>query len=98
MQVGGKAKGLYALCELGLPVPSGFTITAAAYRDVVAAKGVGARIAEVLAQPDVADELKSAAIAALFADVDLPADLVSEIVPVKHPYQSGIRAQRGIEF
>jgi pyruvate,water dikinase len=79
MQVGGKAKGLYALCELGLPVPSGFTITAAAYRDVVAAKGVGARIAEVLAQPDVADELKSAAIAALFADVDLPADLVSEI-------------------
>jgi cob(I)alamin adenosyltransferase len=26
------------------------------------------------------------------------ADLVSEIVPVKHPYQSGIRAQRGIEF
>jgi cob(I)alamin adenosyltransferase len=26
------------------------------------------------------------------------ADLVSEIVPIKHPYKSGIRAQRGIEF
>ncbi len=26
------------------------------------------------------------------------ADLVSEIVPIKHPYKSGIKAQRGIEF
>lgn len=26
------------------------------------------------------------------------ADLVSEVVPIKHPYQSGIKAQRGIEF
>ncbi len=26
------------------------------------------------------------------------ADLVSEIVPIKHPYKSGVRAQRGIEF
>jgi len=26
------------------------------------------------------------------------ADLVSEIVPIKHPYKSGVRAQRGIDF
>ncbi len=26
------------------------------------------------------------------------ADLVSEVRPVKHPYQQGIKAQRGIEF
>ena len=26
------------------------------------------------------------------------ADLVSEIIPIKHPYQDGIMAQRGIEF
>jgi cob(I)alamin adenosyltransferase len=26
------------------------------------------------------------------------ADLVSEIIPVKHPYKSGIKAQQGIEF
>jgi len=26
------------------------------------------------------------------------ADLVSEIVEVKHPYQAGIKAQKGIEF
>jgi cob(I)alamin adenosyltransferase len=26
------------------------------------------------------------------------ADLVSEIMPIKHPYQNGIMAQRGIEF
>ena len=26
------------------------------------------------------------------------ADLVSEVVPVKHPYKSGIKAQQGIEF
>ena len=26
------------------------------------------------------------------------ADLVSEVVPIKHPYKSGIKAQRGIEF
>ena len=26
------------------------------------------------------------------------ADLVSEIVPIKHPFERGIKAQRGIEF
>jgi cob(I)alamin adenosyltransferase len=26
------------------------------------------------------------------------ADLVSEVVPIKHPLQQGIKAQRGIEF
>ncbi len=26
------------------------------------------------------------------------ADLVSEVVPIKHPFQQGIKAQRGIEF
>ena len=26
------------------------------------------------------------------------ADLVSEVVPIKHPFQNGIKAQRGIEF
>ena len=26
------------------------------------------------------------------------ADLVSEVVPIKHPYKAGIKAQRGIEF
>jgi cob(I)alamin adenosyltransferase len=26
------------------------------------------------------------------------ADLVSEIVPIKHPYKSGVKAQQGIEF
>jgi len=26
------------------------------------------------------------------------ADLVSEIQPIKHPLQQGIKAQRGIEF
>jgi cob(I)alamin adenosyltransferase len=26
------------------------------------------------------------------------ADLVSEVQPVKHPFEQGIRAQRGIEF
>jgi cob(I)alamin adenosyltransferase len=29
--------------------------------------------------------------------IDL-ADLVSEVMPVKHPFQQGIKAQRGIEF
>jgi cob(I)alamin adenosyltransferase len=26
------------------------------------------------------------------------ADLVSEVVPIKHPFKSGIKAQQGIEF
>jgi cob(I)alamin adenosyltransferase len=26
------------------------------------------------------------------------ADLVSEVKPIKHPYERGIKAQRGIEF
>ena len=79
MDVGGKAKGLYSLCNLGLPVPAGVAITAEAYREAVSASGANTRIAEVLAQHDVTDEHKSRSIAGLFGDIELPTDLIAEI-------------------
>ncbi|BDE15753.1 MULTISPECIES: PEP/pyruvate-binding domain-containing protein [Mycobacterium] len=78
-QVGGKAKGLYALIQLGLPVPAGFVVTADAYRSVIAAAGIGPRIAEVLARQDLNDENKSTAIRELISAVRLPVDLVAAI-------------------
>ncbi|TAM65702.1 PEP/pyruvate-binding domain-containing protein [Mycobacterium sp.] len=78
-QVGGKAKGLYALIQLGLPVPAGFAITADAYRGVIAAAGIGPRVAEVLARQDLNDENKSSAIHELISALQLPVDLAAEI-------------------
>ncbi|MCV7102787.1 PEP/pyruvate-binding domain-containing protein [Mycobacterium palustre] len=78
-QVGGKAKGLYSLIQLGLPVPAGFAITADAYRGVIATAGIGPRITDVLARQDLDDDKKSSAIRELFCAVDIPVDLAAEI-------------------
>jgi len=59
--VGGKAHGLARLARLGLPVPPGFCVTAAAYRAHVSAPAVRARIEAALAAREIerADALAS---------------------------------------
>lgn len=77
-QTGGKAKGLYSLIDLGLPVPAGFAITAQAYREAISTTGVEDAIAEVLASGDD-DPTQAARIKELFSSVSLPDGLASEI-------------------
>lgn len=56
-QVGGKGANLGELVRAGLPVPSGFCVTAGAYRQFLQLTGVGDKIDQLLesATPDAAD-------------------------------------------
>ncbi|MDR8410325.1 PEP-utilizing enzyme [Nonomuraea sp. 3-1Str] len=69
--VGGKGASLARLSRAGLPVPGGFHITTAAYREFTA--GFRDLIAEAAARHD------AARIAELFAGRELPAGLAAEI-------------------
>jgi phosphohistidine swiveling domain-containing protein len=80
---GGKAVGLGGLIEAGLPVPSGFVLTTAAYSDFVTENHIGAAIQEraVLpagASPQVYQDA-SAQIAALFRSGTMPARIANEL-------------------
>lgn len=75
---GGKARGLHALIELGLPVPSGFAISAQSYLDAVRSTGIDVAVAEILAV-DVDDEEKSRLILECFTSVRMPETLAAEI-------------------
>ncbi|MEV0147194.1 MULTISPECIES: PEP/pyruvate-binding domain-containing protein [unclassified Nonomuraea] len=69
--VGGKGASLARLSRAGLPVPGGFHITTAAYREFTA--GLRDLIAEAAARHD------AARIAELFAEREMPAGLAAEI-------------------
>ena len=66
--VGGKASGLGALIGHGFPVPPGFVVTTAAYRDAVTAAGLSRlppeaahqRIAQMEMDAGLADEIRAA--------------------------------------
>lgn len=66
--VGGKASGLGALIDHGFPVPPGFVVTTAAYRDSVTASGLShllpeekhRRIAQMEMDEGLADEIRAA--------------------------------------
>jgi pyruvate,water dikinase len=81
--VGGKGASLARLARAGLPVPDGFHITTAAYRDFVAANGLGPRIGEGLEHVDAALpatlEAASNAIQRLFAQAVMPPDIPAAI-------------------
>jgi rifampicin phosphotransferase len=74
--VGGKARGLHDLMVLDLPVPDGFVITVATYRNTVASAGLDTRISATLADTGspAADRQASSRIAELFAELTLPAE------------------------
>ena len=81
--VGGKGCALAELARGGLPVPGGFHVTTDAYREFVAAAGIGEHIAAVLAgsdadDPDIA-EAAGEEIRGLFRDADLPDSLAKAI-------------------
>ncbi|WP_244461511.1 PEP/pyruvate-binding domain-containing protein [Rhodococcus sp. ZPP] len=92
--VGGKAKGLYRLMELGLPVPEGFAISADAYRACVSATGIASDIESVLADPALTDTDKSSKVIELFTRVEMPVDLSESIEKAYFAMGSGPVAVR----
>ncbi len=80
---GGKGASLARLSQAGLPVPDGFHVTTAAYREFVAANGLQARILAALKEVDPAQpatlESASQAIGQLFAGAEIPAPLAEAI-------------------
>ena len=81
--VGGKGRSLSRLAKAGFDVPGGFQITASAYRRYVAHYKLQAKILE-LAKPEIVEgavsfENASSNIGRLFADKELPAELLTDI-------------------
>lgn len=81
---GGKGASLARLAGAGLPVPDGFHITTAAYRQFVAANGLQPHILAVLEGVDATRpatlEQAAQSIAALFAAGSVPPELAANIV------------------
>src|SRR5690349_17439030 len=81
---GGKGANLGELIAAGLPVPPGFCVTTAAYRQAVVATGLARAIDGALhdVRPDdpASAERAAARIAVLFQDLQLPEDLGEEIL------------------
>ncbi len=82
---GGKGASLARLAQAGLPVPGGFHITTAAYREFVAANGLQPHILEALKEVDPLQpttlEAASAAIYQRFTAASIPAGLAAAILP-----------------
>ena len=80
---GGKGASLARLANAGLPVPGGFHVTTAAYRQFVAANDLQPRILAALEQADAAQpatlEAASPAIRDLFAQASMPPDVAGAI-------------------
>ncbi len=72
--VGGKGASLARLAAAGLPVPDGFLLTTAAYRRVVEAGNLQARILAGSGEPDAESTIRG-----LFAAVPIPDDVLSAI-------------------
>lgn len=81
--VGGKGASLARLARAGLPVPNGFHITTAAYRELLVANDLDAPLRAVRARMDLtqptAFDAASQAIGALFARAVIPAPLGDDI-------------------
>ncbi len=81
--VGGKGASLARLVAAGLPVPSGFHVTTAAYDCFVTRNNLQPAILAALEQVDASQpatlEAASAAIQALFAGAQIPPEVASDI-------------------
>ncbi|HEY6422868.1 MAG TPA: PEP/pyruvate-binding domain-containing protein [Pseudonocardiaceae bacterium] len=76
---GGKGANLGELTRAGLPVPPGFVLTTAAYREFVRTAGIGEKIVTLAGGgPDAYDE-PSARIRELFTAAPVPGDMAAEI-------------------
>ncbi len=80
---GGKAAGLVALIDAGLPVPPGFVVLAGAYRHFVDAHGLQPAIDGALQLVDAGNDAEAARATAALADrircLPVPDDLAAEI-------------------
>jgi rifampicin phosphotransferase len=87
-EIGGKGQALARLASAGLPVPNGFHITTAAYRDFVARHLLEGPIRTQLATiPDPSDESTgrvAAAIHALFTDREIQAEIAADVLRAYH--------------
>jgi len=83
-RVGGKGASLARLARTGLPVPDGFHITTAAYREFVDDNDLQAPIQQALQNTDISNpatlEAASHAIAGRFAQATIPAPITDAIV------------------
>lgn len=86
--VGGKGANLGELSVAGLPVPSGFVVTADAYRQALDASGVRERLAALVEGVDPEDvgalDQVAAEAQALVRGVDLPKDLSAAVLDAYH--------------
>jgi pyruvate,water dikinase len=101
--VGGKGASLgelyRELVPLGVPVPGGYSVTAPAYRKLIADAGLEAGIAQKLAGLDPTDvaELarRGAAIREMVAEAPVPAEIAAEIVEAYEKLSGG--APKGVD-
>jgi len=93
--VGGKGANLGELLRSGFPVPSGFVVTAEAYRQVVDESGIRQRLADITEAAATADpgELTELAHTArgLLREVNVPDDLVAEVTRMYAEHCAGAR-------
>jgi phosphohistidine swiveling domain-containing protein len=86
-ELGGKGQSLARLASAGVPVPNGFHITTGAYDNFVAAHGLKGPLAEQLATPNQSAEptdRAASAIAAQFAEHEIPAEIAAEVTRAYH--------------
>ena len=86
-ELGGKGQSLARLASAGVPVPNGFHITTGAYDNFVAAHGLERPLAEQLATPNqsaVPTDRAASAIAAQFAQHEVPAEIAAEVTWAYH--------------
>jgi pyruvate,water dikinase len=95
---GGKGANLGELAHAKLPVPDGFVVTADAYLEAMASRGVRSRIAQKVADIDTADaralEAVSTEIASLVRQSGMPRELRAEIVAAYDALGKGAVAVR----
>src|SRR5215469_2769380 len=75
--VGGKAVGLAALLAAGMPVPAGFAITTAAYRESVAA--IRHDLDAITGTAGISDDQASRDLRASFEALVLPDEIATQV-------------------
>lgn len=92
--VGGKGASLARLANAGLPVPCGFHVTTAAYKQFVSMNHLQSAILECLKTADPAQpstlEVASSAIRDAFRQADRPGEITQAIAEAYHALEGGL--------